>query len=100
VRYEDLGAGILGLTKFGKKGVKEVIIAQYLDEQNSQSGERLIRSTIAHEAGHGLLPLTCLYCRVSARYSLTGRVQRQKFFAVVKENSTLESGGNTRQTAQ
>src|ERR1700752_4120485 len=30
--YEDLGAGILGLTKFGKKGVKEVFIAQVLDE--------------------------------------------------------------------
>lgn len=53
--YEDLGAGILGLTKFGKNGVKEVVIAQAIDEQNTVSSERLVRSTLAHEAGHGLL---------------------------------------------
>src|SRR5581483_6686609 len=46
--YEDLGAGILGLTKFGKNGVKEVVIAQAIDEQNTVSSERLVRSTLAH----------------------------------------------------
>lgn len=53
--YEDLGVGILGLTKFGKQGVKEVVIAQALDAQSTVSSERLVRSTLAHEAGHGLL---------------------------------------------
>jgi hypothetical protein len=53
--YQELGDGILGLTKFGKNGVKEVIIAQALEEENSVVGERRIRSTLAHEAGHGLL---------------------------------------------
>lgn len=53
--YEDLGPGILGLTKFDKNGVKEVIISRTLDEENSVASDRRIRTTLAHEAGHGLL---------------------------------------------
>lgn len=55
VGYDDLGPGILGLTKFGKAGVKEVVVARALEEENTVSGERRVRSTIAHEAGHGVL---------------------------------------------
>lgn len=53
--YDDLGKGILGLTKFGKDGVKEVIVARALDEEQTSVAERRIRSTLAHESGHGLL---------------------------------------------
>lgn len=53
--YEDLGPGILGMTKFGRTGVQAVIVSQRLDNENSQVSERRIRSTLAHEAGHGLL---------------------------------------------
>jgi hypothetical protein len=53
--YEDLGDGILGLTKFGSKGVQEVIVARSLDEDGGKPAERRIRTTLAHEAGHGLL---------------------------------------------
>jgi hypothetical protein len=52
--YEGLGDGILGFTKFGPKGVREVVVARALEDEGTQSAERRIRSTLAHEAGHGL----------------------------------------------
>lgn len=52
--YEDLGDGILGLTKFGPKGVQEVIVACSLEDEGTRLAARRIRSTLAHEAGHGL----------------------------------------------
>jgi hypothetical protein len=54
-QYDDLGDGVLGLTVFGPKGVQAVIMARSLDEEKTKVAERRIRSTIAHEAGHGLL---------------------------------------------
>lgn len=53
--YDDLAEGILGLTVFGKKGVEAVIVARVLDAEGTKVSERRIRSTLAHEAGHGLL---------------------------------------------
>ena len=53
--YEDLADGILGFTKFGPTGVQEIIVARSLDEAGSKPAERRIRTTLAHEAGHGLL---------------------------------------------
>ena len=53
--YADLGKGILGLTKFGSNGVCEVIVAQALEDEGTKPAERRIRSTLAHEAGHGIL---------------------------------------------
>jgi hypothetical protein len=53
--YQDLGDGVLGYTKFGKNGVEEIVIAEGLDAEGSVSAERRIRSTLAHEGGHGLL---------------------------------------------
>lgn len=53
--YDDLPAGLLGFTKFGAKGVVEVVIAKALDSEGTISAERRLRSTLAHEGGHGLL---------------------------------------------
>jgi hypothetical protein len=53
--YQDLGDGILGFTRFGSKGVQEIVINSKLDEENTISAGRRVRSTLAHEAGHGLL---------------------------------------------
>lgn len=53
--YEDLGTGVLGLTRFGESGVQEVVVSKVLDEEGSAVAERRIRTTLAHEAGHGLL---------------------------------------------
>ena len=54
-RSEALPDGVLGLTRFGKKGVEEIVIAKTLDEGGTKVAERRLRSTLAHEAGHGLL---------------------------------------------
>ncbi len=53
--YQDLGKGILGYTKFGKNGVEEIVVSQALDSEGSVAAERRVRSTLAHEGGHGLL---------------------------------------------
>ena len=53
--YANLPDGVLGFTKFGTRGVVEIVIAQSLDEENSVVADRRVRSTMAHEAGHGLV---------------------------------------------
>jgi len=53
--YEDLAEGVLGMTRFGSRGVQEIIVAKQLEDEASLAAERRIRSTLAHEAGHGLL---------------------------------------------
>jgi hypothetical protein len=53
--YDDLPPGLLGFTKFGAKGVVEVVVAKALDTEGTLPAERRLRSTLAHEGGHGLL---------------------------------------------
>jgi len=53
--YEDLPDGLLGFTKFGPKGVEEIKVAKFLTEDGDKIAERRINTTLAHEAGHGLL---------------------------------------------
>jgi hypothetical protein len=54
-RYEMLPDGVLGFTKFGKGTVAEIVVSRALDEGGTKASERRLRSTLAHEAGHGLL---------------------------------------------
>jgi hypothetical protein len=54
-QYEDLPDGVLGFTRFGKNGVKAVVISAALDAEGGKVAGRRIRTTIAHEGGHGLL---------------------------------------------
>jgi hypothetical protein len=54
-QYEDLPEGVLGFTRFGRNGVKGVVISAALDAEGGKIAERRIRTTLAHEAGHGLL---------------------------------------------
>lgn len=53
--YEDLPAGVLGFTLFGPSGVEEIVVSRALDEAGTQVAERRLRTTLAHECGHGLL---------------------------------------------
>jgi hypothetical protein len=53
--YEDLPPSVLGYTRFGAAGVESIVLARGLDESGSVVAERRIRTTLAHEAGHGLL---------------------------------------------
>ena len=53
--YEELPEGVLGLIEFGPQGVRRIAVSQALAEEGSKSAERRISTTLAHEAGHGLL---------------------------------------------
>jgi len=53
--YAELPTGVLGFTRFGAKGVEEIVISEALDEEGTTSAERRLRTTLAHEGGHGLL---------------------------------------------
>jgi hypothetical protein len=53
--YEDLPEGVLGYSEFGAKGVKAVVVARALAEDESTAAARRVSTTLAHEAGHGLL---------------------------------------------
>jgi hypothetical protein len=54
--YDDLPLGVLGFTKFGSHGVEAVVVAkEFEDTDESQAAERRLRTTLAHEAGHGLM---------------------------------------------
>lgn len=53
--YDDLPVGVLGYTKFGRRGAEEVVVSRLLADERSQVSERRINSTLAHEAGHILL---------------------------------------------
>jgi hypothetical protein len=56
LRYEDLGPENLGCTIFNcLGGVEAILISRFLEEQNTTPARRRARSTVAHEAGHGLL---------------------------------------------
>lgn len=53
--YEELPSGVLGFTTFCGKGVRSMHIARSLVDDTSTSSERRLNSTLAHEAGHGLM---------------------------------------------
>ena len=69
--YEDLPEGVLGLTRFGKGGVQEVVISNALDADSARVTERRVRTTLAHEAGHCLLH-THLFALASGSRGLFG----------------------------
>lgn len=52
--YREMDEGVLGYTSFNNDGVESIVIARRFSENDTQSTERLERSTLAHEAGHGL----------------------------------------------
>jgi hypothetical protein len=54
-QYEDLPHGVLGFTKFSRTGVDAIVISAALDAQGGKVAQRRVRTTLAHEAGHGLL---------------------------------------------
>lgn len=74
--YEDLPEGLLGYTRFGQRGVEAIIVASSL-EDGSESSARRLRSTLAHEAGHGLF---------HAHLFLEPGVDHRQLFADVAHN--------------
>ena len=52
--FDDLAPGVLGYTKFSRNGVERVVISKELGEGTDKVSKRRVRTTLAHEAGHGL----------------------------------------------
>lgn len=55
VEAADLPPGVLGYTSFGPNGVTGVFVSKELEGEQTKAALRRFRSTVAHEAGHGLL---------------------------------------------
>ena len=55
VAYEDVESAVLGFAVFGSGGTVELVGAAKSLFNDGPIGERRVRSTLAHEAGHGLL---------------------------------------------
>jgi len=55
VEPAELQDGVLGLTKFAASGVQSMFVSAAIERDQSAAARRRVRSTIAHEAGHGLL---------------------------------------------
>jgi hypothetical protein len=55
VEYDDVPPGTLGYTRFGRTGVVAVVVSRALAEDGGAVSERRLNTTLAHEAGHGLL---------------------------------------------
>jgi hypothetical protein len=53
--YKSVPDGVLGYTAFNSNGVAEIVISAALDDGSNVIAERRVRTTMAHEAGHGLL---------------------------------------------
>lgn len=53
--YDILPDGVLGYTRFGRNGVESIVISKALEDEQSEVAEKRVRTTIGHEAGHGLL---------------------------------------------
>ena len=53
--YEDLEPAVLGFAVFGSGGTVELVGAARSLFNDGPVGERRVRATLAHEAGHGLL---------------------------------------------
>ncbi len=95
-RYEDLGSGVLGLTKFTRKGVAEVIVSKTLEEEGDIVAERRIRTTLAHEGGHGLLH-THLFVLESQEQPLFGDFSVPSKPKVLCRDEKAVGSGYTRQ---
>jgi hypothetical protein len=54
-RFEDMPAGVLGFSRFGDRGMVSMHISQALVEEDSRAAGRRVSTTLAHEAGHGLM---------------------------------------------
>lgn len=69
---KDLPAGILGYTTFSTSGVKEIVIASAIDNDDDATTRRRARTTFAHEATHGLLHAH-LFATTSTQAALPGQ---------------------------
>ncbi len=92
ISYEELPSGLLGFTEFGAKGVEAIMIAKGLDDEGTRAAERRIRTTIAHEGGHGLLHTHLMALGPSARSLFEGGLD-PNLPRILCRNDPVPSGG-------
>jgi len=94
--YEDLGEGIMGSTVFNSKGaVTGFTIAPWIEEEGTATAERRVRSTLAHEGGHGLLhPKLFLAEQTADLFSNNSQGHRPRNF-LCRSNDISPSAGAT-----
>lgn len=91
--YEDLPTGVLGYTTFSANGVKSIHVGNHLVDERTKISERRLNSTLAHEAGHGLMH-AYLFALQEAGLSLFGRdsdVSRTKVLCRDEEQQNRSS---------
>jgi hypothetical protein len=87
LRYEDLGPDNLGCTIFNSSGaVEAILVSRSLEEQNTVPARRRVRSTVAHEAGHGLL-----HGSLFTDSNFTGLAENQRRILCRSEDILVES---------
>ena len=87
--FDDLPDGVIGCTEFGPDGVQGMIISKTLSEEGSKIAERRINTTLAHEAGHGLLH-THLFVLGQNPESLFGKEFDSKKTKILCRNTAIQ----------
>ena len=102
--YEDLPAGVLGYTSFSAQGVSAVHVAKTLLDEGTVTAERRVNTTLAHEAGHGLMHAHLFAFREANPELFEGiqTSQRPESSAAmvigVCVEATMAGGGNSKRT--
>jgi hypothetical protein len=99
IAYEELPNGLLGFTEFGDNGVKSIVVAEVLDG-DSQSGERRLRTTLAHEAGHCLLHTHLMVLGAQSRSLFEGGLDEKRPRILCRNESVLPQGTFRKYTGQ
>jgi hypothetical protein len=95
--YEDLGEGVLGLTKFTSKGVAAVIVSRSLEEEGSKVAGRRVRTTLAHEGGHGLLHTHLFVLNAEKRQLFADYTEPGKPKVLCRDETAVGQNGYRRQ---
>ena len=93
--YKNLPPGVMGFTKFGESEIEAVVISRALSEEGRRSAERLINSTLAHEAGHMIMHkgLFTLQVREGIHSLLSSDIDLEK--GEIKCRSEIVEAGDT-----
>lgn len=92
-RYDPLPESVLGLTRFGQSGVEQVIVSRALTEERTTIAERRINTTLAHEAGHGLVHAH-LFALGEFNHSLFDEDEDAQPGKVLCRDDGIEGGGD------
>jgi hypothetical protein len=94
--YQDLGEGIMGSTVFNSRGaVTGFTIAPWIEEDGTATAERRVRSTLAHEGGHGLLhPKLFIADQTADLFNHSSGDQRPRNFLCRSNDISPNAGAN------